>query len=116
MGNNQPVQGKKCSIKIYLKLTLMKSKLGEKTSTSTSMLNAETGNLGSIHFIFAICKSIITHWLSVVQSGDKSLINVVYHQLEQHNKTWVSKEKSLLYNAGFGDVWEITMWTMKRYF
>ena len=67
------------------------------------MSYAETGRYP---LFIAIYKRIITYWLKVVQRGDKSLIGVAYHELEQHNGTWASKVKNLLYNAGFGEVWE----------
>ena len=83
-----------------LHLSFMKTVLGVKSSTNTCLIYTETGR-----FPLYICiyKQIIKYWLKLTSTSEHRFIVIAYHE---NPSEWSLFVKKILYENGFGDVWE----------
>ena len=78
----------------------MKIVLGVKPSSNTCLIYTETGRFP---LYVSIYKQIISYWLKLTRTSEHRFIVIAYH--ENHSE-WSLFVKKLLYENGFGDVWE----------
>ena len=85
-----------------LHLSFMKTVLGVKSSTNTCIIYTETGR-----FPLYICiyKQIIKYWLKLTSTSEHRFIVIAYHE-NPSDSEWSLFLKKILYENGFGDVWE----------
>ena len=74
--------------------------LGVKPSSNTCLIYTETGRFP---LYVSIYKQIISYWLKLTRTSEHRFIVIAYH--ENHSE-WSLFVKKLLYENGFGDVWE----------
>ena len=83
-----------------LHLSFMKTVLGVKPSTNTCLIYTETGRFP---LYVSIYKQIIKYWLKLTCTSEHRYIVIAYHE---NPFEWSLFVKKILYENGFGDVWE----------
>ena len=81
-------------------LSFLKRILGVKSSTNTCLIYVETGRYP---LYVTVYKQIIKYWLRLLRMPEHRFISIIY---KKSTTPWSMFVKDLLFQFGFGDVWE----------
>ena len=93
-----------CDLVDKFYIGFLKKLLGVKPNTNTSMVYAETGCAPMSTYIK---KMMIKYWIKIIGNTDNKLIHAAYNEMRnnEHRTNWATKVRDLLFETGFGYIW-----------